>query len=1047
MQCRIIYLQCQKILLVAILLIPLLVLAQDQKTVTGTVYDDEQNAPLPGTSVSVKGRAESVATNASGVYTIRVSPGDTLVFSHTGFLEQKIAVKNRTNIDVHMKKSASSLEEVVVVGYGATRKADLTGSVGQVNMKELSKAPVASFVDAMAGRVAGVQVSSDDGQPGSGMNIVIRGSNSLTQSNSPLYVIDGFPVEDPETSALSPNDIASINILKDASATAIYGARGANGVIVIETKKGGNRKPTVNFNGSFGVQKITKKIPVMSPYEYLKYQFEVDSANTRLNYFIDGKTMESYKNEEGANFIDNMLRTAPMQIYNMSVRGGNAQTIYSLSGSYYNQSGIVINSAYQRYQGRFSLEQTLSKKIKAGINVNYGNSHTSGQKIAAGDGELRQSSYLFFAGWSYRPVSGKDSVNLLDDPYDAQSTLQDVRLNPITALQNDYSHDYIKNLTGNAFLTYTITKDLTLKVTGAANSISIRADRFYNSKTYRGQDVPFNSKKVNATVGYTERQNLSNENTLTYNKTFGEHKINVVGGFSVQKNTFRNNSVSTQNIPNEILGMSGMDEGTPYLDVASTSENTLVSSFGRINYGFMNKYLLTGTFRADGSSKFSKGRNWGYFPSAAFAWKIIEEPFMESLDFLSDAKLRISYGATGNNRVSDFAYFTSLQLPIASSYSFNNATPSQGTIPDELGNMDLQWETTNQLDLGFDLGLFNERVQLAVDFYRKETRNLLLYADLPLTTGYTKAYENIGKIRNDGVEITLTTTNFRTNDFVWTSNFNISFNRNKVLELTRGQQTLFTIPAFNVSYKMPLYVAEVGKPAGMFYGHIYDGPYQYSDFDNPAPGKYILKAGVPGNGSARNVIQPGDAKYKDLNGDGTIDDFDRTVIGRGMPIHSGGFSNNLIYKNFELNFLLQWSYGNQVYNANRLMLEGNSTSRLYVNQYASYENRWTPENQTAENYRAGGQGPVTYNSRVVEDGSYLRLKTIALSYSLPSSITRKLKISGLAFNATAQNIYTISNYSGMDPEVSVNGTALTPGFDFSVYPRTFSMVFGVNLTF
>jgi TonB-linked SusC/RagA family outer membrane protein len=1036
------------ILMVFSLSLPYKSLAQGTKEINGTVRNGSEGSQLGGVSVNVKGSNKGTITNVNGKYNISVKNSDILVFSFQGFKTYEELVGKKITMDVTLLKATVEMDEVVVVAYGTVKKKDVTGSVSIVNMSDINKAPVASYVEALAGRVAGIQVSAPDGQPGNTPNIIIRGANSLTQSNSPLYVIDGFPIEDPTNAALNPDDIESISILKDASATALYGSRAANGVVIIETKKGKIGKPVITFNSSFGFQQLRKKINLMSPYEFVKYQSLIDPIGTDSIYFKNGNTLDSYKDSSGIDMQDHLFQKGPMQIYNLALRGGNAQTKYSISGAIYDQKGIILNSGFKRYQGRVSIDQIISKKLKVGINANYSKLLSYGQPVAlgsTGDGQLTISNNLFFTAWAYRPVSN-DTLDLLDlnvDPLYAND-----RLNPITALKNDYTRNGTADLLGNSYINYAITNNLTLRIEGSIRSSINRYDVFYNSKTPRGRVQSLNTRGINGSVNYNESQSWSNENTLTYNKVFKNYNsINVLAGFSMQGNKSIANGFATQNVPNESLGISGLDQGTPYSITASQSTNALASFFGRINYNYKSKYLFTATFRGDGSSKFSVANRWGYFPSASVAWNMGKEKFLNRFNWISDAKLRVSYGLTGNNRVSDFAYLPQLNYSLGSAYSFNNATPTYGVVQSNLGNANLKWETTGQLDIGYDLSLLNNRIDFTVDWYKKDTKNLLLNAAMPITTGFTTAYKNIGEITNEGLEFSLNTVNIKSETFSWETNFNISFNKNKILGLTRGQDTLFSTVPFESQFSMPLYMSSVGQPAGQFWGLIFDGVYQYSDFDKSSTGTYTLKSSVPTNGNVRNLIQPGDIKYKDLNGDGIVDSKDRTVIGRGQPIHVGGLGNNFRYKGFDLNLFFQWSYGNQIYNANRLLLEGNATQRPAMNQFASYANRWSPDNQTNDNFRAGGQGPIAHSSRVIEDGSYLRLKTVSLGYSLPARCIKKLSLSQLRINLSAQNLITWTKYSGLDPEVSVRNSVLTPGFDFSPYPQPLSILFGINATF
>ncbi|WP_343701761.1 TonB-dependent receptor [Chitinophaga sp.] len=1023
--------------------------AQQQKTVTGTVREQPAGTPMPGVRVMVKGTSKGASTNEQGKYTLTVPEQAILEFSFIGYRKEERPVAGKTTIDVSLEREDVTLNNVVVIGYGAVKKQDLTGSVSQVKMKELTKAPVASFADALAGRVAGVQVSSNDGQPGGAPNIVIRGANSLTQSNAPLYVIDGFPVENPENAAINPEEIESMNILKDASATAIYGSRAANGVVVIETKRGKAGKPAITFNTSYGFQEVPKTIEMMSPYEFIKYQYERRPDITAEKYFTDGKTLESYRNTPAIDWQNEVLRKGPMSISNIAVRGGNDVTKYAISGSLYDQKGVVINTDFKRYQARFTLDQDIGKKLKVGVTANYSRLKTFGQPVASNPGSSSISTYLWFRVWAYRPLSG-DEVSLTDEIADPENiTPSDIRMNPLITVQNDFTRDLSTVFSGNAYLSYSITDDLVLRLSGIANGEIRKSERFYNSKTPQGSPLnPNNLRGVNGSVGNTEINIWSSENTLTYNKTFNQHhNLTAVGGFSAQETRVATNGYAAQNLPNENLGVSGMDEGVPYSGTATSEGNTLMSFFGRINYNYRSKYLLTATFRGDGSSKFAPERRWGYFPSAAIAWNMQEENFLQPVKAVSNAKLRLSYGITGNNRVGNFEWFDRLTQSIQG-YSFNNGTPSSTINPANIANKDLRWERTAQLNLGYDLGLFRNRIEFTVDLYRKITNDLLLRADLPPSTGFGTAFKNIGRLKNEGIELSLNTVNIAKGDFTWQSNFNISFNKNTILELTEGQQFLQNAVSFESQFSSPLYLSAIGQPAGMFFGYLFDGVYQYADFDSPAPGVYVLKKEQPANGTGRTAIQPGDIKYKDINGDGLVNSLDMVVMGRGQPIHTGGFMNNFSYKGITLSAFLQWSYGNQIYNANRLTFEGNSNGRHEMNQFASYVNRWSPENQTNANYRTNGHGPIGYHSsRVLEDGSYLRLKTVSLSYSLPARYIRRLSMSNLTFSITAQNLLTWTKYSGMDPEVSARNSVLTPGFDFSAYPQARTLMFGLNANF
>jgi len=1024
-----------------------------QVVVKGTVTD-QQGLPIIGATVFIKGTSIGSNTDVSGNYSLaRVPQNATVVFSFIGMTSQEILFTGQTRIDVVMKESISTLEDVVVIGYGTVKKPDVTGSVGIVPVKDMAKATaVASFAEAMAGRVAGVQVSAIDGQPGATVNIIIRGVSSLTQSTAPLFVIDGFPIEslDPET--LNPEEIESMTILKDASSTAIYGSRGANGVILIQTKRGKTGKPVVSFSSSMGYQMAPKPMELMSAYEYVKYQQELDPAlATTTAFFANGKTLEDYRNVKGTNFQDYVLRTGTVQTHNLALRGGNDQTRYSVSGSVFNQNGVIINTGLSRYSGRVTLDQTISNKIKAGITGNYSGVTQFGQVINQGAiTSGNPTAFVLARAWMYYPIKADNTVDLVNDEFEDWSVVgnSDFRVNPFIDLENQYSYNRSNLVEANGYISYNITDYLTFKTTAGIRHNKVIVERFYNSHTSQGSlTSPGNVNGINGSISDNFSSSYSSESTLNFKKTFNtNHTVTGLGLFSVNGLSSSANGYSGRLLPNENLGIDGLEEGIAYNPISNSSRNTMVSYATRWDYSYKSRYILTLTFRADGSSKFVD--HWGYFPGVALAWNMQKEDFFSNaLPIISTSKLRTSYGSNGNNRVNDFATYARLYQSL-DGYSFNNGTPTGAIYISAVANSALQWEKVNTIDMGYELGISKDRFKLEFDLYRKTTENLLLSSTLPPTTGFGTAVKNIGKLRNDGMEFTLNALVVSSGSFNWEANFNISFNKNMIMELTRGQQSLPTVAAYVSQYQKPLYLAEIGKPAGMMIGYIWEGNYQYSDFNETSPGVYVLKPEVSTNGAVRNTIMPGDIKYRDINGDGIMNDADITFIGRGQPIHTGGFSNNLSYKGFNLNVFFQWSYGNNVYNANRLLLEGNSNVFHVINQFATYANRWSPENQTNANYRTRGQGPIGFHSsRVVEDGSFLRLKTVALSYSIPSKLIKRLYLSDLSVNVSAQNLATWTKYTGMDPEVSTRNNVLSPGYDYSSYPKSPAIVFGLKGSF
>lgn len=1017
----------------------------------GGKVTDEAQQPIVGAIVLVKGTTRGTTTRADGSFSIQAKPGDVLVFSLLGYAEKEVAVNTRTHFNVTLEEAANSIDDVVIeIGYGEQSRKDITGTLSMVKMEDLAKAPVVGFDQALQGRMAGVTVSSADGTPGAEMDIVIRGANSLTQSNSPLYVVDGFPIEDFSSAAINSADIASLTVLKDASATAIYGARGANGVIIIETNKGKEGKPVITYNGTYGFQSVAKKMEMMNAAEFVAYQIErsPSSVDTYLNNL--DRTMEDYvKMGQGIDWQDKLFRNAPIHMHNLSVTGGTKQTKYAASLSMASQDGVIIYSGYEKYQGRLSLTQALNKNATLTVNASYTSDKTHGQTSSAAlSSSNAYASYLMYRTWAFRPViTNISSVDeeLFDDYFDGNNSAV---MNPILSSKNEDKVTRKQTFISNAKLEYKLHKNLKLSVSGGYSSYTTLATEFNNSRTYKGYPMLTNTKGVNGSVMNTSRTDWMNENTLTYTKNWknNRHKLNAVAGFTMQGTNQKRFGYSSMHIPNESLGISGIDDGLPDSMSALLTENYLLSWLGRVNYSFRSRYMFTFSFRADGSSKFSRDHRWGYFPSGAFAWRLGEEKFMRRLTFINDAKLRVSYGVTGNNRVGDYSIRPSLTL--SDYYSFNNGQPGEAMITSSLGNADLTWESTEQVDAGLDLRLFKNRVSLTVDWYQKITRDLLLNSNLPYSSGYRTVYKNVGKIRNRGLEITLNTVNIKTKNFEWTSDFNISFNRSRVLALAEGEENYLSKVGFTGDFNSTyLYLAKVGQPIAQFYGIQWAGVYGYEDFDQDVAGNYVLKKGVPTNGNDRSAIQPGDIKYVDQNGDGVVNDQDMVVIGRCEPIHTGGFNNNFTYKNLSLNIFFQWRYGSDVMNANRIIFEGNYANKS-INQYKSYVDRWTPENTGSKNYRVGGRGPSgVYSSKTIEDGSFLRLKTLQLSYTLPQRFTRKIRLNTVQIFISGQNLWTWTKYTGLDPEVSTRNSALTPGFDYSAYARNRIYTAGVKIVF
>ncbi|MRX46260.1 SusC/RagA family TonB-linked outer membrane protein [Pedobacter sp. HX-22-1] len=1015
------------------------------------IVTDEKGIGFPGARIGIKSKNINTITDEEGKYKLVINDvkDQIISFEALGYQKQEVIIQDNFNIDIQLKPDLKILEEIIIVGYGEVNKRDLTGSVGEVNMKDLTKAPVKSFDDAFAGRVAGVQVTSPDGQPGAVPTIIVRGGNSVTQDNSPLYVIDGFPIEDYNINAIHPDDIASIEVLKDASSTAIYGARGANGVVIVSTKKGIKGKSVFSFNNYYGLQGNTSQIELMKPYEFVKYQLELDSIRAAGIYLQDGKTLESYRNENGINWQDELFREAPMLSSYFAVRGGNKDNSYAFSSSLFDQKGTVIASGFKRYQARLVIEQSLNKRFKVGVNANLSSLKSYGTIFT---GTRNTFLNILINTWQYRPIAGNFSLDeLLNNAQDpAVASATNYQWNPVLTATNELRDRMNSLLTSNVYGVYDISNALKLRVTAGLNLSKLRNDEFNNSKTRQGSSAsPLGQRGVNGAITFTELSNLINENTLTYQKSINkEHFFTLLSGFTIQENKFAYYGSGAIRIPNETLGIGGLAQGVPVAIPSQNSENRLLSFLGRLNYNYKSKYLFTGTFRADGSSKFTGNNQWGYFPSGSFAWNIAQEKFMQGLHFLSETKLRLSYGLTGNNRISEYAYYGAITQGGNNSY-MPGGTFISGAYVSNLSNPDLKWESTAELDFGLDIGFLNQRFTLTADIYKKKTNDLLLNAQLPTSSGFSNVFQNIGAVENKGLELTLQSFNIRNEKIKWNTSFNISFNRTKLVGLAQNQKELLSTVRWNSGNdyaQNPAYVARIGQPVAMFYGFVWDGVYQFYDFDKTPTGTYVLKADIPNNGNPRQNIQPGDIKYKDINGDNVVDMQDRTEIGNPNPKFFGGLANNLSFKNFDVHVFLQFVYGNEVMNVNRYLMEGGTTT-LGANQFASYQNRWTPENPSNEHFRTRGWGPSVYSSRVIEDGSFIRLKTINLGYKVENKLLQRLAISNFRVYVAAQNLITLTRYSGNDPEVSVFDSALTPGLDYSAYPRAKVVTLGLDISF
>lgn len=1020
-----------------------------QKSVKGTVKDAD-GSPLPGVNVTIKGTSKGATTNPDGSYSINtVKESDILVFSYLGFKTVEKVVLQQKTINITLKMDDIMLDELVVIGYDAIKKEDLTGAVSIIDPKDLIATSTANFDQALAGRVAGVQVTSSDGTPGSPLNIVIRGGNSITGDNSPLYVVDGVPLEDFDPSSINTRDIKSFDILKDASATAIYGSRGANGVVVITTVSGrDDGKTDINIGTSTWVQSIPNKLEVMSPYEYVKYQETLAYAN---DSYVPGTNVQNfktrwidpeiYKNAKGTNWQDEIFQTALTNNHNISLRAGNKKTTLFYSGNYLDQEGTLITTDFKKINNRLKFTHQINNSLEVNGQVDYSNINYNGMEVS---GNTRTS--VIRDAVSFRPV---DPVNWSADDESALVDQDPYLYNPVKTLVNTERTRHDDVLSGALGLNYKFLKKFDLSMNGNYRTTLIENTIFHKAET---QEATRTSRGINGTITNRRYDVFSTSNTLRFKDKKDKHVYGVLAGFEAQSRIYEQSQLRNTNLPTDQFGIYNLGIATT-ATIAETfhSQNVLLSFFGRANYSYNDRYLATVNFRTDGSSKFSKNNRWGYFPSFSLAWRLSEEDFVKNFAFITDMKVRAGWGVTGNNRIGDFDAYNLFSVNSSSGYILGiNQSFSPGAYQSNMAVPDLRWETTAQTNIGLDLEL-SKRFNFTVDYYNKNTKDLLLNADMALSTGFDRVQQNVGKVSNKGAEFTLNSHNIRNKNFRWSTNLNISFNKTKALQLNSGQNQIITDPQWDLQFMQTeyQYITRVGEPVGMMYGLEFDGIYQLDDFVLNG-GSIELKDGLP---SYRTIMKPGMVKFKDLDNNGIIDGNDRTIIGNPYPKHTGGLFNNFKYKSFDFQFLFQWAYDFDILNGNKS--EFGSIYQQGRNGLTSLTNIWTPTNTEGEigGMRYDGVNLLTpfgyrLDSRHIDDGSYLKLKTVVLGYNLPNSLLKKLKLKKCRLSVSAQNLYTWTNYEGYDPDVSVGRYgALTPRLDYSAYPQSVTVSGGIDITF
>ncbi|MDW3212023.1 MAG: TonB-dependent receptor [Reichenbachiella sp.] len=992
-----------KYVAVALLCFSSLLAEAQTNVVTGVVTSAEDGESIPGASILIEGTSRGVVTDIDGNYSIEAASDEVLVISFLGFVSQRIEIGSRTTIDVSMPLDAVSLEEVVVVGYGTVRKSDLSGSVSSVKSEELMAYPVLSAVQGLQGRAAGVQIQSNNGgQPGADFNIKIRGGTSINASSDPLRVVDGFVgAEMPPA-----EDIASVEILKDASATAIYGSRGANGVIMITTKKGQSGKVKIDFNSSYSVQETTNRLDVLGGQDFANYMSEFG------DYTYLGRDTD---------WQDEIYRSGFISNNQLSLSGGADNVKFYISGTYFDQQGILIGSEYKRYSLNSNVQINASNWLDVGLSVYGRRSENIGvrtQESTGGTGNagIIGSALRFNPDLGIYDADGNYTTSQVGDEID----------NPV-AMGSDYDRERITDrFQANTFLDFKLTEWLKFKTTLGVGVTDWREGEYWPTTLIKG-----NNTNGLASIESRKQSSLLNENYFTINKEIGSHRITWVNGYSFQKEVRESATMSSQNFITDSGRFWALAQGgSPNTPTSELRENILKSYYSRANYSFLDRYVLTFTARYDGASNFAENNKWAFFPSGAVAWDVKGESFMSDVDFLNQLKIRASYGLTGNQAIDPYQSLAEL----SPTYSIN---PGQNALRvGRLANPDLTWETTTQFDIGLDVGLINGRVNISADYYSKETADLLFERELPKYGGVATQLQNIGRVSNKGVELMLSTKNL-VGDLKWESDFIISSNKNEVLELPDSTELYGNSPGHMLLPDDTQLLAE-GQPVGVFYGYVYDGIYQNGD------------AFVPGSGFEQAA---GGEKFADISGpdgvaDGELTADDRRIIGSPHPDFTWSFNNTLSYKNFDLNIFLHGVHGNEMVSFTQMELE---TLSGKSNASTAALDRWTASNPNTDVPAASSTRLYRMSSRFIYDASFIRLKNIALGYNFPKPILERLNLRSLRVYASAQNLLTITDYPGLDPEVGYGNSGSgsdgnrNVGVDYASYPNVKTFTFGINL--
>lgn len=1014
--------KCVRILGLLVFLLPAsTALAQQSGRIDGTVTATS-GSPIQGATVVVVGTPGTAVTGADGRYTIfGVSAGvHSIRATMIGYAPEdrqlRVDAGAAARADFSLTPQAITMEGVVAVGYGTQRRRDITGAISSVDLDQASTVPVTSIDQALRGQVAGVQVTQANGAPGSAVSVRIRGATSITAGSGPLYVIDGVPAFTDNTrnagspsnplAGLPASDIASIEVLKDASATAIYGSRGANGVVLITTKRGRRGDNQVEFTASYGVQEITRRLDLLNAAQYAQLANDGRAAAGLSPVFsaADIATMGA-----GTDWQEEIFRPAPVQSYGVSVSGGDEATRYMISGNMFDQTGTLLGSDFRRYSARLNLDRDVSSHFRVGSSV-AGN-RTSSNFVRT---DANENAGMVMDALQFSPT---EPVYNADGTYVQESPTALANPNPVaTALEllDDRTNTQV---IGNLYAEYDLTDALRLRSTVGGTINSVGTTRYAPRTIKEGASLG-----GDATAGSSNSWNLVNDNLLSYHRTVADgHDLDFTGGFSMQSARSEGLTARAQQFTTDVTGANDLSAGATILPAqTSVSEWTLASWLGRVNYNLFDRYLLTVTGRYDGSSKFGTNNKWGFFPSAALAWRVSDEAFLSDVDWLTDAKLRLSYGATGNQEIGTYASLAALET---NRYFFSGKEVIGYAPTLRANNPDLRWESTKQLNAGIDFGLWDNRLTGTVDAYRSRTSDLLLEVPLPRTTGFATQLRNIGAVKNTGIELSINTVNVDRPGFTWTTGANIATNRNEVVDLGATDR-VYLGGTGDVRYGM----LQVGQPLGIFEGYRTNGIWQTNE---DWAGSGDLKA------------EPGERKFVDVSGDGTIDADDRTILGNAQPDFTGGLNSSVGLGRFTFDLSFNGVYGNDIMNSTAIFM---TSSTGQTNEFVSSLDRWTPTNPSNTVPRAYSQRSRTNLDIFIEDGSFLRLQALTLGYDLPERFLRgagrgQLYVSG-------QNLWTWTNYSGFDPEVSrFASDPARAGIDVGSYPQSRTLNLGVNLTF